>query len=103
MSRRLVARLACLIALSLALASPVLAQLQGARIVGTIYDPQRAGIPNVTVTVTNVATNVVRTAACTSLFWMTTTWIRPAHYRSGACSDSSFWRSSTIGIRLRLL
>ena len=63
MSRRLVARLACLIVVSLALASPVLAQLQGARIVGTIYDPQRAGIPNVTVTVTNVATNVVRTAA----------------------------------------
>ena len=63
MSRRLVARLACLIALSLALASPVLAQLQGARIVGTIYDPQHAGIPNVTVTVTNVATNVARTAA----------------------------------------
>jgi len=63
MSRRLVARSACLIALWLALASPVRAQLQGARIVGTIYDPQRAGIPNVTVTVTNVATNVVRTAS----------------------------------------
>src|SRR4029453_18440505 len=63
MSRRLVARSACLIALSLALASPVLAQLQGARIVGTIYDPQHAGIPNVTVTVTNIATNVARTAA----------------------------------------
>src|SRR5262245_20109067 len=62
MSRRLVARSACLIALSLALAGPVLAQLQGARIVGTIYDPQHAGIPNVTVTVTNVATNVARTA-----------------------------------------
>jgi hypothetical protein len=63
MSRRLVARPACLIALSLALASPAFAQLQGARIVGTIYDPQQAGIPNVTVTVTNVATNVARTAA----------------------------------------
>ena len=63
MSRRLVALSACLIALSLALASPVLAQLQGARIVGTIYDPQHAGIPSVTVTVTNVATNVARTAA----------------------------------------
>ena len=63
MSRRLVARTACLIALSLAIASPVLAQLQGARIVGTIYDPQRAGIPGATVTVTNVATNVARTAS----------------------------------------
>ena len=63
MRRRLVARSACLIALSLALASPALAQLQGARIVGTIYDPQHAGIPGVTVTVTNVATNVARTAA----------------------------------------
>ena len=63
MSRRLVARTACLIALSLAIASPVLAQLQGARIVGTIFDPQHAGIPGATVTVTNIATNVARTAS----------------------------------------
>ena len=56
-------RTACLIALSLAIASPVLAQLQGARIVGTIFDAQHAGIPGATVTVTNVATNVARTAS----------------------------------------
>ena len=63
MSRRLVARTACLIALSLAIASPAIAQLQGARIVGTIFDPQHAGIPGATVTVTNIATNVARTVA----------------------------------------
>ena len=32
----------------------------GARIVGTIYDPQHAGIPGATVAVTNIATNVAR-------------------------------------------
>jgi hypothetical protein len=53
-------RLACLLVFSAATAGPAFAQLQGARIVGTIYDPQRAGIPGATVTVTNVATNLAR-------------------------------------------
>jgi hypothetical protein len=39
-----------------------LAQLQSGRIVGTIFDPQKAGIPGATVTVTNLATNVSRSA-----------------------------------------
>jgi hypothetical protein len=54
-------RLASLFAFCLASAGPAFAQLQGARIVGTIFDPQRAGIPGATVTVTNMATNVART------------------------------------------
>ena len=54
-------RLACLLVFSAATAGPAFAQLQGARIVGSIYDPQRAGIPGATVTVTNVATNLART------------------------------------------
>jgi hypothetical protein len=36
------------------------AQLQSGRIVGSIRDPQGAGIPGATVTVTNVATNIAR-------------------------------------------
>ena len=32
-----------------------LAQLQSGRILGTVLDPQRAGIPGATVTVTNVS------------------------------------------------
>jgi hypothetical protein len=57
---RLIARLARVIAIGLVGVAPALAQLQGARIVGTIYDPQRAGIPGATVTVTSIATNVAR-------------------------------------------
>jgi hypothetical protein len=38
------------------------AQLQSGRILGTIFDPQKAGIPGATVTVTNLATNVSRSA-----------------------------------------
>src|SRR4029453_13571516 len=58
---RLVARLFCVIAIWLAGVAPLLAQLQGARIVGTIYDPQHAGIPGAAVTVINIATDVART------------------------------------------
>jgi hypothetical protein len=60
---RLVARLVRVIAILLVGVPSALAQLQGARIVGTIYDPQHAGIPGATVTVSNVATNVARTVA----------------------------------------
>ena len=54
------ARLACAVTISLSIAIPVSAQLQGARIVGTILDPQHAGIPGATITVTNIATNVAK-------------------------------------------
>ena len=50
-------RVALLAALCMLAGNTVLAQLQSGRIVGTIYDSQRAGIPGATVTVTNVATN----------------------------------------------
>ena len=94
MSRRLVALSACLIALSLALASPVLAQLQGARIVGTIYDPQHAGIPGVTVTVTNVATNVARTAATDREGNYVVTPLDPGIYRVTRGGHRAFRRRS---------
>ena len=56
-------RVLVLAAIALVVASAsVSAQLQSGRIVGTIFDPQKAGIPGATVTVTNVATNIARTA-----------------------------------------
>ncbi len=61
MCLRLVARFACVLTVVIVGVVPALAQLQGARIVGTIHDPQNAGIPGATVTVTNTATNVART------------------------------------------
>ena len=54
-------RVALLAVLCMLGGNTVLAQLQSGRIVGTIYDSQRAGIPGATVTVTNVATNLART------------------------------------------
>ena len=60
MCPRLIARLGCVITIWLVGVAPAVAQLQGARIVGTIYDPQHAGIPGATVAVTNIATNVAR-------------------------------------------
>ena len=42
------------------------AQLQSGRILGTVFDPQKAGIPGATITVTNMATNISRTAVTDS-------------------------------------
>jgi carboxypeptidase family protein len=55
-------RIALVLALFTLAAAPVFAQLQSGRIVGTVLDPQKAGIPGATVTVTNLATNLSRTA-----------------------------------------
>ena len=41
-------------------AATALAQVQAGRIVGTIYDPNKAVVPNAAVTVTNPATNISR-------------------------------------------
>jgi hypothetical protein len=60
MTKRL-ARIAVLTALFTAGGTTVFAQLQTGRILGTVYDPQHAGIPGASVTVTNVATNIART------------------------------------------
>jgi hypothetical protein len=51
---------ALLVGLCVLAGTALSAQLQAGRIVGTVFDPQRAGIPGATVTVTNVATNVAR-------------------------------------------
>ena len=44
----------------------VFAQLQAGRILGTIFDPQHAGIPGATVVVTNLATNIARSVVTDS-------------------------------------
>lgn len=61
MTRKMLARVVVLAALCTAGGTPVFAQLQSGRILGTVLDPQRAGIPGATVIVTNVATNIART------------------------------------------
>ena len=63
---KMVTRVALLAALCMFGGNTVLAQLQSGRIVGTIYDSQKAGIPGATVTVMNVATNLARSAVTDS-------------------------------------
>jgi hypothetical protein len=48
------------LAFLVSLALPLLAQVQSGRIVGTVFDPQRAAVPGATVTVTDPATNLSR-------------------------------------------
>ncbi len=43
------------------LAPEAFAQVQAGRIVGTVYDPNKAVIPNASVVITNTATNEART------------------------------------------
>src|SRR5688500_5728523 len=66
MITKMLARIALLAVLCTIGGTPVLAQLQSGRIVGTIFDTQKSGIPGATVVVTNVATNLMRTAVTDS-------------------------------------
>src|SRR5687768_5102480 len=61
-----------------------LAQLQSGRIVGTVFDSQRAGIPGATVTVTNLATNIARTVVSDSEGNYVVTPLDPGNYRVSA-------------------
>jgi hypothetical protein len=60
------ARVVVLALLWTASSTPVFAQLQAGRILGTVYDPQHAGIPGATVAVVNIATNITRTVVTDS-------------------------------------
>ncbi len=53
-----IARLILLAALTAAASGPLLAQVETARIIGTVTDQSGAVIPNVSVTITNVQTNI---------------------------------------------
>ena len=84
MSRKMFAATAALAVLCTLASSNVFAQLQSGRIVGTVFDPQRAGIPGATVTVTNMATNVARTAQTDSEGNYVITPLDPGNYRVSA-------------------
>ena len=62
----------------------VLAQLQAGRILGTIFDPQHAGIPGATVVVTNLATNIARSVVTDSEGKYVVTPLHPGTYRVAA-------------------
>src|SRR5262245_18718984 len=81
-SRGMLARLALLVTCtSVIMATTAFAQLQSGRIVGTVYDPQRAGIPGATVTVANVATNITRTVVTDGEGNYVVTPLDPGKYR----------------------
>ena len=84
MTLGLLARVALLAALWTVGGTTVFAQLQSGRILGTVYDPQRAGIPGATVTVTNLATNIARTVVTDSEGNYVVTPIDPGTYSVSA-------------------
>ncbi|HZT37815.1 MAG TPA: carboxypeptidase regulatory-like domain-containing protein [Bryobacteraceae bacterium] len=57
-------RLACIAFLA---TFPVIAQVQSGRIVGTVTDPNKALVPNASVTVTNIGTNQATTVSTNSI------------------------------------
>ena len=84
MNPHVLARVALLGVLCTIGGTTVFAQLQSGRIVGTVYDPQRAGIPGATVTVTNLATNIARTVVTDSEGNYVVTPLDPGTYRVSA-------------------
>ena len=62
-------------------AATAFAQVQAGRIVGTVYDPNRAVVPNAVVTITNTATNQVQTLATSSIGDFVLTPVDPGIYR----------------------
>ena len=84
MTVRLLSRIALLTVLFIVGGATAHAQLQSGRILGTVFDPQKAGIPGATVTVTNLATNIARTAVTDSEGNYVITPLDPGTYSVGA-------------------
>ncbi|PYR03453.1 MAG: hypothetical protein DMF97_01980 [Acidobacteria bacterium] len=84
MRTKLLARVVLPAVLCAAGGTTVLAQVQAGRILGTVYDPQHAGIPGATVTVANLATNVARTVTTTAEGQYVVTPLDPGTYRVSA-------------------
>ena len=78
------ARVAVLAVLCVLAGTAAFAQLQSGRILGTVFDPQRAGIPGATVTVTNLATNIARTTQTDAEGNYVITPLDPGNYRVSA-------------------
>ena len=78
---------ACAVLLALfstLLGTTAFAQLQTGRLLGTVYDQQHAGMPGVTVTVTNLATNIARTIISDSEGNYVVTPLNPGMYKVSA-------------------
>jgi hypothetical protein len=63
------------------LMAPMMAQVQSGRIVGTVYDPNRAVVPNAKVVITNTATNQPHTLTTSSTGDFVMTPVDPGVYR----------------------
>jgi len=81
---KMLARVAVLAIVCAVGSTAALAQLQSGRIVGTVFDSQRAGIPGATVTITNRATNIARTVVTDSEGNYVVTPLDPGTYRVSA-------------------
>src|SRR5262245_25113967 len=99
MSLGMVARVVLLTALGTADSTTALAQLQAGRILGTVYDPQHAGIPGATVTVTNLATNIARSVVTDPQGNYVVTPLDPGTYRVTA-EISGFQKTVREGLVL---
>jgi Carboxypeptidase regulatory-like domain/TonB dependent receptor len=62
-------------------AATLSAQIQAGRIVGTVYDPNKAVVPNAAVVITNTATNQVQTLATNGAGDFVLTPVNPGVYR----------------------
>lgn len=69
------------VAAALVAAAPMLAQVQSGRIVGTVYDPNRAVVPNAKVVITNSATNQPQTLTSSETGDFVLTPVDPGIYR----------------------
>lgn len=79
--------------------TPLVAQLQSGRILGSVSDAQVAGIPGATVTVTNLATNLSRTVVTDSQGNYVVTPLDPGTYRVSAVLEG-FQKTVRDGIVL---
>ena len=84
MRMRLAGAAALLVALSAFGSATLSAQLQTGRILGAVFDEQHAGVPGATVAVTNLATNIARTAITDAEGNYVVTPLEPGVYRIGA-------------------
>src|SRR5262245_4055992 len=99
-SRGMLARLVFLVTFSsVIITTSAFAQLQSGRIVGTVYDPQHAGIPGANVTVENLATNVTRTVVTDAAGNYAITPLDPGRYRVTA-EVAGFQKTVKDGLEL---
>src|SRR5581483_3451350 len=75
------------------------AQVQAGRIVGAVYDPQRAAVPNASVTVTDVATNISKRVATNATGDYVDTPLNPGSYKITAAAPG-FQTTVQTGIEL---